>query len=209
MNKKLAITSGTGIVGAILASVIAVEGGYTNDPDDPGGATKYGITEKVARDWGYQGDMADLSKSTALQIYETLYVKEPNFDAFIEINPAIAHKLIDAGINVGTARVTLWLQKTLNAYSRNGINYPLIQEDGIVGKNTINSYKALEKIQGKVGACKLVLKSLDSYQTIYYMSLTQYDKFLIGWMNKRVENISLDQCSKYDLTYPLMKDENN
>lgn len=209
MNKKLAITSGAGIVGAILASIIAVEGGYTNDPDDPGGATKYGITEKVARDWGYQGDMADLPKSTALQIYESLYVKEPNFDDFININPAIAHKLIDAGINVGTARVTLWLQKTLNAYSRNGINYPLIQEDGIVGKNTINAYKALEKIQGKVGACELVLKSLDSYQTIYYMSLTQYDKFLIGWMNKRVENVSLDQCSKYDLTYPLMKDENN
>lgn len=205
MNKKIIGTSS--VIAGILASVIAIEGGYVNDPDDPGGATKYGITEKVARDWGYQGDMEALPKSTALKIYETLYVKEPGFDKFVEINPAVAHKLIDAGVNVGTARVSIWLQKALNTYSLSGTNYPLINEDGIIGQKTIAAYKALEKIQGKAGACKLIIKILDGFQTAYYMSLTQYDKFLIGWMNKRVENIPLDQCDQYDLAHPLFTNE--
>lgn len=206
MNKKIIGTSS--VIAGILASVIAIEGGYVNDPDDPGGATKYGITERVARDWGYKGDMEALPKSTALKIYETLYVKEPGFDKLIEINPAVAHKLIDAGINVGTARVSIWFQKALNTYSLSGVNYPMVREDGIIGPKTIASYKALEKIQGKIGACKLVIKVLDGFQTAYYMSLTQYDKFLIGWMNKRVENIPLDQCENYNLTHPLVIDEN-
>ena len=51
MNKKK-VTSAS-IIGAILASVIYLEGGYTDDPDDPGGKTKYGITERVAREYGY------------------------------------------------------------------------------------------------------------------------------------------------------------
>ena len=205
MNKK--IVSSTSLIGAILASVIFVEGGYTNDPYDAGGETKYGITERVAREYGYTGSMQDLSLETANEIYSTLYVIQPNFDKFVEINPAIAHKLIDAGVNVGTARVSIWLQRSLNTFSRKGADYPLIKEDGIIGKNTINAYKALEQKRGKERACTLVLKALDGYQTNYYTSLEQYSRYIVGWIDKRVENIPLDQCREYTLILPLVTDE--
>lgn len=203
MNKKK-VTSAS-IIGAILASVIYLEGGYTDDPDDPGGKTKYGITERVAREYGYKGSMEALTIEQANQIYTSLYVNQPHFNEFVEINPAIAHKLIDAGVNVGTARVSLWLQKALNTCSRGGTDYPFISEDGVIGEKTINAYLALEEKRGKAKACTLIMKSIDSQQAAYYSSLTRYSKYIVGWMDKRVENIPLEQCTEYNLVLPLIK----
>lgn len=90
MNKNI---TKAGLISAIIASVILVEGNYSNDPDDPGGETKYGITAKVAREYGYTGTMQDLSIEEANKIYSTLYIYNPGFDKFIIINPAIAHNL--------------------------------------------------------------------------------------------------------------------
>lgn len=202
MNKNNVTKAG--LISAIIASVIFLEGGYTNDPGDPGGKTKYGITEKVAREYGYTGSMKDLSLHQANEIYSTLYVLDPGFDKFITINPAIAHKLIDAGVNVGTKRVSYWLQYSLNSFSRDGMDYPKIKADGIIGTATVNAYKSLEKKRGKELACSLVLKALDGYQTSYYISLDQYNKYLVGWLDKRIENIPLSQCKEYDLVLPLV-----
>lgn len=202
-NNKAVISA---TIAGIIASVVYIEGGFVNDPDDPGGATKYGITERVAREYGYTGAMEDLTKEEADQIYSTLYVLEPGFDKMVEINPAVAHKLIDAGVNVGTARVSLWFQKALNSYSRGGSDYPQIPEDGILGERTITSYKLLEQVRGKEKACQLMLKALDGQQLSYYFSLKLYSKFMIGWVDKRIQNIPLNQCSEYNLVVPL---ENN
>lgn len=187
--KKLGIVSG--ITGAIIASVIFIEGGFTNDPYDPGGKTKYGITEQVAREYGYKGNIEDLTKEEATDIYNTLYVVSPHFDKVVEINPAIGHKLIDAGVNVGTARVSIWFQRALNSLGSN------IKEDGVIGTSTLNAYRTLESRRGKVKTCELILKILDGYQTSYYLTLNS-SRYITGWLDKRVENIPLTQCSVYN-----------
>ncbi|MGK3629946.1 glycosyl hydrolase 108 family protein, partial [Acinetobacter sp. A11] len=46
-----------------LEKIISREGGYVNHPSDHGHATKFGITEAVARSNGYQGNMQDLPLS--------------------------------------------------------------------------------------------------------------------------------------------------
>ena len=56
-----------------LTAVLDLEGDYSDDARDPGGRTRYGITEAVAREQGYQGDMQDLPKSLAESIYKTHY----------------------------------------------------------------------------------------------------------------------------------------
>ena len=210
MNKKVLTRTSVGIIGAILASVIAVEGGFVNDPRDPGGKTKYGITERTARNYGYTGRIEDLTKEQAEKIYEVLYVREPNFDKVIELSPAVAHKLIDAGVNVGTSRVSLWFQKSLNALSRYGSDYPLIREDGMIGKDSLKAYESLIQLRGPSKACKLMIKALDGYQTYYYLSLSQHSRYLTGWLDKRIGNISMSQCDNYNLTIPLLDnvDEN-
>ena len=50
--------------------ILLVEGGYSNDKNDKGGETKYGITKEIAREYGYTGNMRDLTKATAQKIYE-------------------------------------------------------------------------------------------------------------------------------------------
>ena len=41
----------------IINAVLDTEAGYVDNPDDSGGKTKYGITEEMARFYGYEGDM--------------------------------------------------------------------------------------------------------------------------------------------------------
>lgn len=55
------------------------EGGYVNHPDDKGGPTKWGITEKAAVAHGYR-DMRNLTRGQALEILEADYWYGPRFD---------------------------------------------------------------------------------------------------------------------------------
>lgn len=80
-----------------LETVISREGGYVNHPSDHGHATKFGITEAVARSNGYQGNMQDLPLSVAKSIYKQKYWLEPQFDQINAISPAIAEELLDTG----------------------------------------------------------------------------------------------------------------
>ena len=51
--------------------VIELEGGYSDHSCDRGGKTKYGITQRTAREHGYTGDMRDLTLEEAKDIYKT------------------------------------------------------------------------------------------------------------------------------------------
>ena len=57
-----------------LEELIKREGGYVNNPADRGGATKYGITQAVARENGWNGNMKDLPLEFAKSIYKTILV---------------------------------------------------------------------------------------------------------------------------------------
>ena len=53
--------------------LIGNEGGYVNNPKDPGGETNWGITKAVAVANGYAGDMRTMPKETAKSIYKKMY----------------------------------------------------------------------------------------------------------------------------------------
>jgi lysozyme family protein len=55
-------------INAAIADLIAREGGYSNNPNDAGGETCFGITEAVARAYGYTGEMVDLSVEFATDV---------------------------------------------------------------------------------------------------------------------------------------------
>ena len=77
LNKK--VTGIGGATAAILAAVFAMEGGYVNDPKDPGGETNHGITVAVARDFGYAGPMKAMPQDVAANIYVTNYINKPGY----------------------------------------------------------------------------------------------------------------------------------
>lgn len=179
---------------AILAGVLAIEGGYSDDPNDPGGKTNHGITEQVARDNGYQGDMRELPKEFAEQVYVGQYVAAPGFDKVIAMSPAVGEKLVDAGVNAGPGRAGRWFQQALNHLSRGGADYPQVDADGQIGPKTLTAYQALERKRGRLKACELVLKLVDAQQGAHYMSLNK-PTFIVGWADHRLGNVPLARCA--------------
>lgn len=191
MRKTLGASAGG--IALVIAGLFAVEGGYSNNPKDPGGETNHGITEAVARKHDYTGPMISLPKEVAEDIYIQDYVIKPGYVQVFDLSPAVATKLIDAGVNTGTYRSSLWFQKSLNAVNNNGRDYSKIVEDGRVGPGTISAYKALQKRRGKVEACKMVIKMVDAQQTVHYMNLNM-PTFTAGWVINRSGNVPLSSC---------------
>ena len=184
------------MVGAIIAGILAVEGGYVYHPSDPGGETNYGITKTTAVSHGYTEPMKDMPKSVAEDIYASSYIVKPKFDKVLEISVPVGTKLIDAGVNVGQPRVAKWYQQSLNNFSRGCKDYPCITVDGAIGIATLKAHQNLIKTRGSVLSCKILLRSLDSYQGSHYMSLVSLHEFTVGWFSNRIGNIKEDQCNE-------------
>lgn len=193
VSKK--VVGGTsGAVAAIVAAIFAVEGGYVNDPKDPGGETNHGITLATAQAAGYTGKMKDLDVSTATNIYITNYINKPGYGDLITLSPAVGQKVVDAGVNAGTSRSSTWFQQGLNSLSRGGVDYASITVDGKVGSASISAYKGLVNKRGKIKACEMMIKLLDAQQTTHYTSLTNLSQYTPGWIDARIGNVPLEKC---------------
>lgn len=179
---------------AIVAGVFAVEGGYSNHPADPGGETNHGVTVQVARDAGYTGPMRELPREFAQQTYVRNYIERPNFHKVIAMSPAVGEKLVDAGVNAGPGRSARWFQQALNHLSRGGADYPAVKADGVIGRQTLAAYQALERKRGRVKACELVIKLMDVQQGAHYMGLNK-PMFIVGWADNRLGNVPLERCA--------------
>lgn len=189
------VTGTTLAVTVIIGSVLGIEGGFSDHAKDTGGKTMYGITEQVARDNGYEGNMLELPIETATDIYVNSYVIAPNYDRIVKVSAPVGHKLIDAGVNTGTYRVSLWFQKALNSLSRDGTDYKLIVEDGVIGPATVAAYKSLELVRGKAKACELVIKLIDIQQGNHYLQLKNHRDFTVGWIDHRIQNVPIEKCT--------------
>lgn len=199
---KSAAAGAAAAVAVILAAVYADEGGYVNHPNDPGGATNYGITEGVARKAGYRGNMRDFPmRCTETQlvcadaIYTQQYIVAPGYMPLVSIEPAVAEELVNTTVNMGPKRPGLWFQRSLNELAHAGI-----VPDGKVGPQTIRAYQAMQGRYGKAEACVLMLDSLDAKQAAEYRRLVRVNPklnvFLRGWMNRRIGNVDRSKCGK-------------
>jgi len=177
----------------MIDGILDREGGFVDHPSDPGGATKYGITQKVARANGYKGSMRDLPKATARVIYRREYIEKPGFLGIAEIDPQVAEEVIDSGVNAGQARAGLWFQQALNVLNRRAADYPDVVEDGKVGPKTLSSFQALRRKRGTAKARQLMLKALNGLQFMHYYSLakggTKFEDFMVGWVDTRIGSL--------------------
>lgn len=173
-----------------LNELIEREGGYVNDPADRGGATRYGITEAVARAHGYKGHMRDLPKDLAKTIYRKTYWTNPRFDQVNQIHPAVAEELLDTGVNCGVAFAKPLLQRALNLLNNQGKEgWPDLAVDGIYGPATLNALNAFLKKRGKDGA-QALLRVLNIMQGQRYIEICErnpsQEKYFFGWVLNRV-----------------------
>lgn len=173
----------------MIDGVIAVEGGYVNDPKDAGGETCWGITARTAKSYGYTGTMKELSKQTAFDIYYKQYVMAPGFDMVLPISEAICEELVDTGVNMGPVVAGKFLQRTLNALNDGGTKYPDLVVDGGVGKASVSALATFLKQRGKLGE-EVLLKALNGLQCARYIEIAEAipknERFVFGWIANRV-----------------------
>ncbi len=181
-------------IGAIIDKVLAEETGkYTNDSNDPGGPTRWGVTQEELG--AYRGhpvsasDVAMLTQSEAWSVLYVKFVRAPRFDQVAKISIPIAAKLIDAGVNIGPPTVTRFLQRALNAFNLQGKKYPDIALDCTVGPGTLSALSAFLAWRGAEGE-KVLLEAINCQQGEHYLELAekrpQDEEFVYGWILQRV-----------------------
>lgn len=173
----------------IIEGIVGREGGYTNNPKDKGGPTRWGITEAVARQCGYEGDMRDLPREVAKAIYLEVYYIGPKFDQVYRQSVRIAEELTDTGVNMGQAVAAKFLQQALNAFNREASIYPDIAVDGLLGARSLAALQAYMAHRGAEGEV-VMLKALNCLQGARYIALAEgrpaNEEFAYGWMKERV-----------------------
>ena len=145
---------------AALEKVLAHEGGYVNDPDDPGGETKFGISKRSHPNL----NIRDLTREQAAAIYHRDYWVRPKIDRIAD--ERLAAKVFDLGVNVGTGRAIKLLQRAANSLGCE------LAVDGILGPATLGAVNGYR--HPKALLCALILEA-----GRYYRSLCK-PKYLAG-----------------------------
>jgi lysozyme family protein len=179
-------------IDTLLAELVAREGGYTNNPADRGGPTRYGITEQRARAYGFTGRMQDLPLDTAKAIYRSIYWTRPGFDQVAQRMPRLAEELFDTGVNMGPKVAATFLQRALNVLNRGATDYPDIGADGDIGPMTIHALDGLAAKRSNAEV--LLLRATDALQGARYIEIAEnnpsQEAFEAGWLGNRVGVLS-------------------
>ncbi|WP_299782999.1 holin-associated N-acetylmuramidase [uncultured Roseobacter sp.] len=125
----------------IATEIVAREGGFVNDPDDPGGATNYGVTIHTMRALGIDldrdgavtiSDVRALTREHAIEIFEKHYFEKP---LIALLPPVLQASVFDMYVNAGANAVKI-LQRLLRDMGHK------IAVDGILGPKSIAAAQA-------------------------------------------------------------------
>lgn len=167
---------------AMIDDLITREGGYTNNPNDAGGETNFGITVAVARANGYQGAMKDMPRVFAQSVYLKKYWQDPHFDQVSAIFPALAEKMFDIGVTEGVQEPVHYVQRALIS-----LGY-VCSDTGEWGNNDPNCLRHFLMDRSAAGQ-KVLLFMVAAQQSVAYMMdalkhPTQH-RFEYGWQLNR------------------------
>ena len=148
---------------ACLAFVLAAEGGYVDDPMDPGGATNLGITLDVLSQWRHSAvtkdDVRNLGRDEAGAIYRTNYW---NASRCTDLPAGVDLMVFDASVNTGIARSSRFLQTAVG-----------VTVDGSIGPITLAAVGARPAVD--------LINALAQARLAFYQGLSTYARFGVGW----------------------------
>lgn len=144
--------------------VVAREGGYSDHASDPGGKTRYGVTEAVARAHGYTGDMRALPLDTARAIYRADYWETCRCG---DLPWPLALHVFDAAVNQGVGPAVKMLQRALDTV-----------QDGKIGSQTL----ALAARSTPWHAARFL-----AFRAHRYVETRHFETFGTGWLTRLFE----------------------
>jgi lysozyme family protein len=156
-----------------------LEGVFSNDPLDPGGRTKFGITDATWRRFGDGRDVAEISEADARGVYRAAYWDPLGCDG---IDVYVAAELFDTAVNCGVGTAAFIAQNAYNFVRRP--EWPRIAVDGNCGGQT---RAALERCV-KAGDRLALLVAMNGEQSEYYKRIIakneRLQKFARGWTRR-------------------------
>ena len=120
------------------------EGGYVNNPDDPGQATRYGISQRAFPD----ENIEDLTLDRAMELCRIHYWNALNLDQIKSQD--VASQLLDGGFNAGPGRAGKWLQRSVNLVTDSDL-----MVDGVIGPKTLEAANNVRHQRALLAAVKL------------------------------------------------------
>ena len=149
-----------------LETILHHEGGYVNDPKDPGGETNFGVAKRSHPDV----DIKNLTKDGAKEIYKEHYWDKNKVESLSE---ELRHIYFDMCVNQGRGRAVKILQRAANAKGAG------LKVDGGMGPNTLN---AIQNIS---------LDRVRAYRVLRFANIVidkpNQEKFWMGWFRRALE----------------------
>lgn len=143
------------------------EGGYSNHKDDPGRATMWGVTQAVARQNGYHGDMRDYPVFEAKLVYRASYWDACRCD---ELPDAVRFSVFDGAVNSGVGQSIKWLQRSVGT-----------DDDGVIGMKTLLACTTL--------AGSMVKARYNGHRLKFMTDLKTWSVFSGGWARRIADNL--------------------
>jgi len=153
-----------------LAEILRHEGGYINDPHDPGGETNMGISK---RSYPLE-DIKNMTRERAAAIYRRDFWNAIRGD---ELPAGVDLAAFDAAVNSGPSRAAKWLQRAV-----------AVKADGVVGSNTLAAV-------GRADAARTINRMLDD-RLAWLHGLPTWERYRIGWSRRigEVRSVGLDMA---------------
>lgn len=173
-----------------LNRTLLFEGGWSDDSEDRGGKTKYGITEGTWKQYcvetGAGGGISNITKADASAVYRLFYWDRPGYGLLVgSATQGILNELFDCGVNCGVNTSVRLLQVAVNVVGV-GVISPVVV-DGKLGPQTAYAVDRLCRI---VSHAQALLGALRGERYTYYLGIIKRNrsqsKFVRGWLKRLV-----------------------
>lgn len=151
-----------------LKRVLAHEGGYVNHPEDPGGATNQGVTQRVydayrSRQNLPQRSVKLISPAEVATIYRTQYADKVRFN---DLPLGVDYVVFDGAVNSGPAQSVKWLQRAVG-----------VEADGVIGNVTLHAVADFPDHD-------LLIELMCERRMAFLRSLRTWKTFGRGWTSR-------------------------
>ena len=149
-----------------FAALLPFEGGYADDPNDPGGETNFGISKRAY-------PSVDIKNLTQIQAHDIYFTDYWNRFGLWRLPPHVGAKLFICGVNTGMSSAFVCLQRALRACGQE------VKEDGKLGDETLG---VLNKVQYDALAAALKSELAAHYRLVAQKENSS--EYLAGWLKR-------------------------
>lgn len=161
-----------------MPKLLVFEGGWSNHPDDPGGATMKGVIQRVYDAYRQLKKLPKqsvklITDSELFEIYRKQYWDAVKGD---QLPQGVDYVVFDGAVNSGPVQSIKWLQRALG-----------VTADGMIGQATLGALKA-------VNDCDALVAKIIERRNAFLRALKTFKTFGKGWMNRTAQVLKIGQA---------------